>query len=152
MSGGCLGNGFEPTVFNKFFARAVIDTGRKEEYSNLMNIHITPRHLPLTDGIDMYVHNKLSHLDHFEARIIGAHVVLWHDHSAPPKKQYRVKVHLAVPGPDIFAEAGEEDLYAAIDKAEEKLSSELRKRKTKRVDRKRHVEARRKERARRFGK
>ena len=78
-------------------------------------------------------------------------MVLWHDHSAPPKKQYRVKVHLAVPGPDIFAEAGEEDLYAAIDKAEEKLSSELRKRKTKRVDRKRHVEARRKEMARRFG-
>jgi len=31
MSGGCLGNGFEPTVFTKFFARAVIDTGRKEE-------------------------------------------------------------------------------------------------------------------------
>jgi putative sigma-54 modulation protein len=140
MSGGCLGNGFEPTVFTKFFARAVIDTGRKEEYSISMNIHITPRHLPLTDGIDMYVQNKLSHLDHFEARIIGAHVVLWHDHSAPPKKQYRVKVHLAVPGPDIFAEAGEE-----------KLSSELRKRKTKRVDRKRHVEARRKEKARRFG-
>ena len=41
-----------------------------------MNIHITPRHLPLTDGIDMYVHNKLSHLDHFESRIIGAHVCL----------------------------------------------------------------------------
>jgi len=71
-----------------------------------MHVHITPRHLPLTDGIDMYVQNKLSHLDHFEGRIIGAHVVLWHDHSAPPKKQYRVKVHLAVPGPDLFAEAG----------------------------------------------
>jgi putative sigma-54 modulation protein len=117
-----------------------------------MNIHITPRHLPLTDGIDMYVHNKLSHLDHFESRILGAHVVLWHDRSAPPKQQFRVKVHLAVPGPDIFAEAGENDLYAAIDKAEEKLSNELRKRKTKMVDRKRHVEARRKEKARRFGK
>ena len=25
-------------------------------------------------------------------------MVLWHDHSAPPKKQYRVKVHLALPG------------------------------------------------------
>ena len=116
-----------------------------------MNIHITPRHLPLTDGIDMYVQNKLSHLDHFESRIIGAHVVLWHDHSAPPKKQFRVKVHLAVPGPDISDEAGENDLYAAIDKAEEKLSNELRKRKTKMVDRKRHVEARRKEKVRRFG-
>ena len=146
-----LGTGLSQRFFIKFFAGRFIDTGRKEEYSILMNIHITPRHLPLTDGIDMYVQNKLSHLDHFEARIIGAHVVLWHDHSAPPKKQYRVKVHLAVPGPDIFAEAGEEDLYAAIDKAEEKLSSELRKRKTKMVDRKRHVEARRKEKARRFG-
>jgi len=116
-----------------------------------MHVHITPRHLPLTDGIDMYVQNKLSHLDHFEGRILGAHVVLWHDHSAPPKKQYRVKVHLAVPGPDLFAEAGEDDLYAAIDRVEERLSNELRKRKTKMVDRKRHVEARRKEKARRFG-
>jgi ribosomal subunit interface protein len=58
---------------------------------------------------------------------------------------------LAVPGPDLFAEAGEDDLYAAIDRVEERLSSELRKRKTKMVDRKRHVEARRKEKARRFG-
>jgi hypothetical protein len=34
---------------------------------------------------------------------------------------------------------------------EEKLNGELRKRKTKLVDRRRHVEARRKERVRRFG-
>ena len=47
--------------------------------------------------------------------------------------------------------AGEDDLYAAIDKVEEKLNGELRKRKTKMVDRRRHVEARRKERIRRFG-
>ncbi|MCX6935379.1 MAG: ribosome-associated translation inhibitor RaiA [Verrucomicrobia bacterium] len=117
-----------------------------------MHIHITPRHLPLTDGIEMYVRNKLSHLDHFERRILGAHVVLWLDHSAPPKKQFRVKVHLAVPGPDLYAESGEADLYAAVDKAEEKLTNELRKRKTKMVDHKRHMEARRKEKARRFGK
>ena len=37
------------------------------------------------------------------------------------------------------AEAGEDDLYAAIDKVEEKLNGELRKRKTKLVDRHRHV-------------
>jgi putative sigma-54 modulation protein len=131
--------------------REGVDSAKNLSYDSRMHVHITPRHLPLTDGIDTYVKNKLSHLDHFEGRIIGAHVVLWHDHSAPPKKQFRVKVHLAVPGPDLFAEAGEDDLYAAIDRVEEKLNGELRKRKTKIVDRRRHVEARRKERIRRFG-
>lgn len=135
----------------ELLGRDGVDSAKNAPYPFPMHVHITPRHLPLTDGIDTYVKNKLSHLDHFEGRIIGAHVVLWHDQSAHPDRQFRVKVHLAVPGPDLFAEAGENDLYAAIDKVEEKLNGELRKRKTKLVDRHRHKEARRKERIRRFG-
>jgi putative sigma-54 modulation protein len=79
-----------------------------------MHIHLSPRHLALTGAINSYVVNKLAHLDNQSDRIIAAHVVLMHDESKK-KSNYVVKVHLAVPGPDIHAEDRENDLYAAID-------------------------------------
>jgi putative sigma-54 modulation protein len=41
-----------------------------------------------------------------------------------------VKAHLAVPGPDIFAEQRGEDLYIALEQVALKLARQLRKRKT----------------------
>ncbi|MFH1067667.1 MAG: ribosome-associated translation inhibitor RaiA [bacterium] len=96
-----------------------------------MHIHITPRHLKLTGAIHGFVAEKIEHLEHATDQIIGAHVVLWHDHTRKPTQQFRVKVHLAIPGPDIFAEEAAEDLYAAVDMVVNKLSQQLRKRKTK---------------------
>ncbi|MFZ5806868.1 MAG: ribosome hibernation-promoting factor, HPF/YfiA family [Verrucomicrobiota bacterium] len=95
-----------------------------------MHIHITPRHLKLTAAIHGYVADKIEHLEHVTDQIIGAHVVLWYDKTRVPSKQFCVKVHLAVPGPDIHAEDVEADLYAAVDKVVDKLSQQLRKRKT----------------------
>jgi putative sigma-54 modulation protein len=102
-----------------------------------MHIHLSPRHLALTGAINSYVVNKLAHLDNQSDRIIAAHVVLMHDESKK-KSNYVVKVHLAVPGPDIHAEDRENDLYAAIDLVMNKLSRQLRKRKTRLVTSKKH--------------
>jgi putative sigma-54 modulation protein len=102
-----------------------------------MHIHLSPRHLALTGPINAYVVNKLAHLDHQSDRIIAAHVVLMHDDSKK-KSHYVVKVHLAVPGPDIHAEDRESDLYAAIDLVMNKLAQQLRKRKTRLVTGKKH--------------
>ena len=102
-----------------------------------MHIHMSPRHLALTGAINSYVVNKLAHLDNQSDRIIAAHVVLMHDESKK-KSNYVVKVHLAVPGPDIHAEDRETDLYAAIDLVMNKLSRQLRKRKTRLVTSKKH--------------
>jgi len=101
-----------------------------------MQIHLSPRHLVLTAAIHSFVASKVEHLETITSEIIGAHVVLVHDDTKV--KKYMVKVHLAVPGPDVHAQDSEMDLYAAIDKVCDKLARQLRKRKTKRVLKKKH--------------
>lgn len=101
-----------------------------------MQIHLSPRHLTLTAAIHSYVADKVGHLEELADTIVAAHVVLMHDETKT--KKHIVKVHLAVPGPDIHAEDAENDLYAAIDKVVGKLSQQLRKRKTRLNDQKKH--------------
>ena len=102
-----------------------------------MQIHLSPRHLTLTAAIHGYVADKISHLESLAANIVAAHVVLVHDETKTRK--HSVKVHLAMPGPDIHAEDSEDDLYAAIDKVIDKLARQLRKRKTKLGSHRKHV-------------
>jgi len=101
-----------------------------------MQIHLSPRHLVLTAAIHSFVAAKIEHLESISDQIIGAHVVLVHDDTR--LKRFVVKVHLAVPGPDIHAQDSDADLYAAIDKVADKLARQLRKRKTRRVLKKKH--------------
>ncbi len=101
-----------------------------------MQIHLSPRHLVLTSAIHAYVAEKVEHLETLTEQIIAAHVVLLHDETRA--KQFVAKVHLAVPGPDLHAQDSEGDLYAAIDKVCDKLAGQIRKRKTKRVEAKKH--------------
>lgn len=116
-----------------------------------MHIHITPRHLKMTGAIHSFVAEKISHLEHLTDHILAAHVVLWHDEEKSPSKAFHVKVHLAVPGPDIHAEDGASDLYAAIDKVMDKLSAQLRKRKTTKADKTRATARRTRERMKKMG-
>lgn len=113
-----------------------------------MQIHLSPRHLVLTGAIHSYVANKLAHFDNQTEQVIGAHVVLVHDETKA-KKNYVTKVHLALPGRDIFVEARENDLYAAIDSVMAKVSRQLRKRKTRLVTGKKHKQQLAKERGKR---
>ncbi len=99
-----------------------------------MHIHLSPRHLKLTGAIHSFVAEKLSHLETITDQIIAAHVVLIYDENAVPEQRHHVKVHLAVPGKDIHAEDTEGDLYAAIDKVSSKLARQIRKRKTRLID------------------
>lgn len=102
-----------------------------------MHIHLSPRHLVLTGAINSYVVNKLAPLDHKDDRIMAAHIVLMHD-EVRKKGNYVVKAHLALPGPDIFAEVRGDDLYSAIDLVMTRLTRQLRKRKTRMVTGKKH--------------
>lgn len=101
-----------------------------------MQIHLSPRHIPLTAAIHTYVAEKVSQLEEINDRILAAHVVLVRDEKRNPEQMFCVKVHLAVPGPDLHAQDFDGDLYAAIDKVYAKISRQLRKRKTKIVDKK----------------
>jgi len=102
-----------------------------------MQIHLSPRHLRLTAAIHSHTATKIAHLEELAHDIVAAHVVLIVDEAAKPKNRHVVKVHLAVPGPDIHAECSDEDLYAAIDLVVDKLARQLRKRKTKLNDKRR---------------
>lgn len=102
-----------------------------------MQIHLSPRHLSLTASIHRHVADKLEHLETIADDVIAAHVVLVHDESKNTKK-FQVKVHLAVPGPDIHATDAGPDLHVAIDKTADKLARQLRKRKTKLNGAKKH--------------
>jgi len=101
-----------------------------------MHIHLSPRHITLTGAIHSFVAEKLSHLETITDDILAAHVVLLHDETKTKKNV--VKVHLAVPGPDIHAEDAGADLYAVIDKVTTKLARQLRKRKTRIISTKKH--------------
>lgn len=95
-----------------------------------MQIHISPRDIKMTSALHAYVAEKIGHLEHYMENIVGAHVAIVHDQTKANKHAFVVKVHLAVPGPDLHAEDHGHDLYAAIDLVTTKLASQLRKRKT----------------------
>lgn len=113
-----------------------------------MQIHLSPRHLQLTAAIHGAVAAQIGQLEHFGVDILGAHVVLLAADTEKPVHRYTVKVHLAVSGPDIFAEDSENDLYAALELVTDKLSRQLRKRKTSMKDKRRTVQQRTAERSR----
>jgi len=102
-----------------------------------MEIHLSARHLKLTGANRAHITSKLSVLEHITDDIIGVHAVVLYDENKSPAKQFLVKVHLGVPGPDIHVEQYGPDLNAAIDKIEDKLARQLRKRRTRLQDKKR---------------
>ena len=116
-----------------------------------MQIHLSPRNVRLTAAIHQYAAEKIEQLEDFGAEIVAAHIVLLHDDTAKPAQRYRVKVHLAVAGPDIHAEENDADLYAALDKVTDKLARQLRKRKTRLSDKRRRLAQRTAERRRAQG-
>ncbi|MCE0483577.1 MAG: ribosome-associated translation inhibitor RaiA [Methylacidiphilales bacterium] len=98
-----------------------------------MQIHISPRDIKLTAAIHAYVAQKIGNLEHFGLGLIGAHVALWHDDKRAFKHAFVVKVHLAMPGPDIHAEDHGHDLYQAIDLVADRLAEQMRHRKSRMV-------------------
>lgn len=116
-----------------------------------MQIHLSPRHVQLTAAIHQAVANQIAQLEELGIEILAAHVVLLHSDAADPSDRYTVKVHLAVPGPDIHGEQSASDLYAALEMVIDKLSRQLRKRKTAIQDKSRSKSQRAAERGRLTG-
>ena len=98
--------------------------------------------MTLTAAIHQAVAAQIGQLEDLGIDIIGAHVVLLHANAAAPGDRYQVRVHLAVPGPDIFGEAVSEDLYLALEQVTTKLARQLRKRKTAMTDKPRKTHQR----------
>ncbi len=91
-----------------------------------MNLNITGHHVEVTPALNDYVTGKLDrvirHFDH----VTSVHVIL-----SVAKLKQKAEVTLHVRGKDIYAEADDADLYAAIDAVADKLDRQVVKHKEK---------------------
>src|SRR5205814_9862700 len=93
-----------------------------------MKLILSTHNVTLTKAIEDHIITRINKLDHLDRFAIDARVTLEHDHRKAPEKQFSCSMRLAVPGPDLFAEDSERDLYAAIDLVTKKIEQQIRKR------------------------
>jgi putative sigma-54 modulation protein len=105
-----------------------------------MKLILSTHNVTLTKAIEDHVLSRLEKLAHLDRFAIDARVTLDHDHTKIPEKAFSCSIRLGVPGPDLFAEDSESDLYAAIDVVSKKIEQQIRKRQNKYKARK-HTEA-----------
>lgn len=91
-----------------------------------MQLNISGHHLDITDSLREYVTSKLSRLEKHYDRITSTHVILSVD-----KLIQKAEATVHVSGGELFADAENEDLYAAIDSLTDKLDRQLIKHKEK---------------------
>jgi len=105
-----------------------------------MKLILSSHNITLTQAIENHVLDKLDKLEHLDRQALDARVTLEHDTTKATTKKFKCSVRLAVPGPDLYAEDWETDLYAAIDLVAKKIEQQIRKRHNKFKARK-HSEA-----------
>jgi putative sigma-54 modulation protein len=116
-----------------------------------MKLIISPHNLTLTRAIEDHIVNRIEQLEHLDQQAVDARVILEHNTSKATDKNFKCSIRLAVPGPDLYAEDSETDLYSAIDLVAKKIEQQIRKRHNKYKARK-HSEASRSKRKRQEGK
>lgn len=105
-----------------------------------MKLILSTHNVTLTKAIEDHVLSRLEKLAHLDRFAIDARVTLDHDNNKAPERAFSCSVRLSVPGPDLFAEDAESDLYAAIDVVSKKIEQQIRKRQNKYKARK-HTDA-----------
>jgi putative sigma-54 modulation protein len=93
-----------------------------------MKLILSTHNVTLTKAIEDHILTRIDKLEHFDRFAINARVTLEHDNLKAPERQFSCSMRLSVPGPDLFAEDAESDLYAAIDLVTKKIEQQIRKR------------------------
>ena len=93
-----------------------------------MKFILSTHNVTLTQSIEEHLLSRIEKLEHLDRFVTTARVTLEHNHLKGPERQFSCSIRLAVPGPDLFAEDAETDLYAAIDIVAKKIEQQLRKR------------------------
>ncbi len=94
-----------------------------------MNLNITGHHLDVTPALREYIASKLDRVTRHFDHVTNASVIL-----SVEKLEQKAEVTLHVRGKDIFVEAINGDLYAAIDNLVDKLDRKVLKHKEKAND------------------
>ena len=94
-----------------------------------MQINLSGHHVDVTDSMRTYVHEKLARLArHFE-HVTQVQVIL-----SVEKLVHKAEAQLHIAGADVYAEATDEVMYAAIDALADKLDRQVIKQKEKLKD------------------
>jgi putative sigma-54 modulation protein len=110
-----------------------------------MKFILSTHNVTLTKSIEDHMLTRIEKLEHLDRFVTTARVTLEHNHLKGPERRFSCSIRLAVPGPDIFAEDCENDLYVAIDLVAKKIEQQLRKRHNKYKARKHELGSRARE-------
>lgn len=91
-----------------------------------MQINITGHHIDITQALKNYVETKFDRLERHFDQLTNVHVVL-----SVEKVRQKAEATLHLNGVAVFADATEEDMYAAIDGLVDKLDRQVKKHKEK---------------------
>ncbi|NNG11781.1 MAG: ribosome-associated translation inhibitor RaiA [Halobacteria archaeon] len=94
-----------------------------------MQINLTGHHVDLTSPLRDYVNNKMERLERHFDNVTDIHVIL-----SVEKLRHKAEATLNVSGGRLYADATEEDMYAAIDALTDKLDRQVKKHKEKVTD------------------
>ncbi len=98
-----------------------------------MQINLSGHHVEITEPLRDYVTSKLSRLERYFDHVTNAHVVL-----TVEKQIQKAEASLHISGGLLFADATEQDMYAAIDALTDKLDRQIRRHKDKLTDHRRN--------------
>ncbi len=96
-----------------------------------MKLILSSHNVTLTKAIEDHILGKLEKIEHYERYATAARITLEHDTSKATDKKFKCSVRLEMPGPDLYAEDWEIDLYASIDLVMKKIEQQIRKRHSK---------------------
>ncbi|HVC01029.1 MAG TPA: ribosome-associated translation inhibitor RaiA [Steroidobacteraceae bacterium] len=94
-----------------------------------MQLDLSGHHLEITPALRSYVLKKFDRISRHCEQLIDVHCVLTIE-----KLRHKAEATLMLRGNKIFAEATEDDMYAAIDALADKLDRRVKKHKEKSVD------------------
>ncbi len=110
-----------------------------------MNYILSTHNVKLTEAISARVLDRVEKLAKLHRFTTKLHVTVEQDATKAPERQFSCSMRLSLPGPDLFAEDVESDLYAAIDMVSKKIEQQIRKRHNKYKARKHKVASRTKQ-------
>ena len=94
-----------------------------------MQLDITGHHVEVTEPLREYVVSKLDKISRHFDLVSDVHCIL-----TVEKLRHKAEATVSLNGAKLYADATEEDMYAAIDSLADKLERRVRKHKEKLVD------------------
>lgn len=94
-----------------------------------MQLNVTGHHVDVTTSLKGYVEKKLDRIVRHSDHVIDVHCIL-----TVEKLRHKAEATVQLTGAKVYADATEQDMYAAIDALADKLDRRVKKHKEKLAD------------------